>query len=320
MSWLVRVAASIVIVGFAIRAQAAEEPSQEARERAREAYGQGQEFFAAGQYEQALAAFQSAFEAIPNPIVLLSIGETQKKLGKAVEAVESFEGYLALKPDASDRAAVEQKIAELRSLPATLAIASYPQGAAIRIDGEDTGKVTPAEVEVPPGEHVVTLSLDGFSNEHETVQAGFGIRLQLAVPMTAESVEEDLGRPTATTDDMAAVAASESSVLPWIVIGVGGAAVVTGGVLGLLALSKHDDFEAEPTEEAADSGERLALFADVAFGVGLAALVTGWVLLVLPEHEAGEDAAASGTARAARLRLMPGVHGDGAGMWGRLQF
>ena len=48
--------------------------------------------------------------------------------------------------------------------PGSIAVTSTPAGAAVWLDGEDTGKVTPITLEnVPVGDHVVTLKLDGYA-------------------------------------------------------------------------------------------------------------------------------------------------------------
>jgi hypothetical protein len=50
----------------------------------------------------------------------------------------------------------------LNQLAAVAAIASEPLGAAIVIDGRDTGKITPARVQVGPGNHSLTLRKAGY--------------------------------------------------------------------------------------------------------------------------------------------------------------
>jgi hypothetical protein len=45
-----------------------------------------------------------------------------------------------------------------------IALASDPPGASIEIDGQDTGKITPAQIPVSEGDHRVILHLDGYRN------------------------------------------------------------------------------------------------------------------------------------------------------------
>jgi hypothetical protein len=95
---------------------------------------------------------------------------------------------------------------------------------------------------------------------------------------------------------------------------VGAAGLVTGTVLGFMVLAERSDFDASPSEASADRGERLALFADVAFGVGAMALITGAVLYLTDDSsEPAERETTTARLRArapgqAQLRLRPREH------------
>ena len=64
----------------------------------------------------------------------------------------------------------------------------------------------------------------------------------------------------------------------WVTSGVAVAALVTGTVLGVVALKQEKDFNDDPTERGADRGDRIALFADVSFGVAAGAAITSLAL------------------------------------------
>jgi hypothetical protein len=66
-------------------------------------------------------------------------------------------------------------VVQLAPLAPSVSIASEPAGAAIFLDGKDTGKVTPAQFTVnKPGEHAVLLKKTGYVEETATasLQAG----------------------------------------------------------------------------------------------------------------------------------------------------
>jgi tetratricopeptide (TPR) repeat protein len=317
-----------VVLASTTQAQnkASKKPSAEETARAREAYKSGQKYFEAEQYEEAEVSFREAYAAVPNPIVLLSVAECQKRAGKNEEAVATFESYLEAKPDAKDRAEVEVKIEEIKSLPATLVITTDPPGAKISIDGSDSGKVSPAEVEIAPGEHTVELTLDSGESVTKSLQAGFGARHELVVDIGSA----DLVDPFAASDGQDVYGAEPepqkddtggSSVAPWIVISVGGAALAAGTVLGVMALSEESDFNENPNTDSADRGEQLALFADVAFGVGAVAVITGVVLLLTEGEPAAEDdSAAAGNTKGPRVMAAPVLHRDGGGFAASVRF
>ena len=273
----------------------AAEPTPAQREAARAAYDRGRTLFAESKYADARAAFQEAYDAVPNPIVLVSIGECQLRLGNYEDSYDAFTRYLAGRPDAPDRADVEGKLAEIAALPATLVITTAPAGAAIRVDGQDSGKVTPAELSLPRGAHTLELTLAGHTAINEPLTTKAGVRHELHAEL------QPLPPPPAPVVAAPPPPPPEPSGPPtealWITGIVGATGLITGTVLGFLALSERSDYDANPTAESADDGERLALFADVAFGVGAMGALTAVVLYVTgddsPAPAEGESGAAS---------------------------
>jgi len=61
-------------------------------------------------------------------------------------------------------------MAHLNQLMATLAVTSTPPGANIYIDGRDTGKLTPAQVPVDKGQHIVLVRKQGYLDETTSAQ------------------------------------------------------------------------------------------------------------------------------------------------------
>jgi tetratricopeptide (TPR) repeat protein len=265
---------------------AAAPPTEAQRAAARDAYARGQALFAQSKFADARVAFQEAYDAVPNPVVLFSIGECQLRLGNFEEAHGTFTQYLADRPDAPERAEVEAKLAEISAMPAMLILTSTPAGAGIRVDGADTGKVTPAEVELPRGPHTLELTLAGHSAISEQVTAKAGVRHELhaelqPLPPPPPKVAEAPPPPPPPASDPPTEAIWLTSIL-------GATGLVTGTVLGFMALAERSDYDANPTAASADRGERLALFADVAFGVGAISALTAVVL-----YATGDEAVAA---------------------------
>ncbi|RLB56862.1 MAG: hypothetical protein DRJ42_02020 [Deltaproteobacteria bacterium] len=293
-------------------------PSDADRATAREAYGRGQTHLEAGEFEQSEAAFMEAYGAVPNPVVLIGVAHARERGGNAAGAVESYERYLTERADAPDRAEVEQSIAELRARPATLVLTSTPPGAAITIDEVAREEVTPAEVEVPPGDHTVALTLEGHEPVTETVTMTFGERHEVAPafvvlpPVGDEFGEEGEGEEYEEPEEEAA---EEDESIPagvWVSSAVAGVGLITGSVLGFLALSEQSSFDEDPTEEAADNGETLALFADVAFGVAIAGAITAVVLWLTSGSDDDDESA--------ELQITPAVSAHGGGVAAAMSF
>jgi serine/threonine protein kinase len=62
----------------------------------------------------------------------------------------------------------------LSQLMATLAVSSSPAGANVYIDGKDTGKITPAQVSVEKGQHLVLVRKSGYIDETTNAQFVLG--------------------------------------------------------------------------------------------------------------------------------------------------
>jgi tetratricopeptide (TPR) repeat protein len=274
-----------------------------AQNSAREAYARGQTLFAEGKYADAKQAFDQAFALVPNPIVLQSSAECDVRLGNIESAHAQLQRYLSARPDAPDRAQIEQKAAALRATPALLMLSSEPKGASVALDGKDSEARTPAAIYVRPGEHQVVLTRPGYVSASERIVARMGARQTLRL-----SLKPVAGVPPAAPSQSAGESTSSAPI--WISAILSGAAIVTGSVLGVLALQEQQKFDDHPTEETADRGERLALFADVAFGVGAIAGITAAVLY-FAENEAP---LAPNAPRAERVAISPLALSHGAGL------
>jgi tetratricopeptide (TPR) repeat protein len=302
------------------------EPTPEAKERARAAYTRGQAAFAQGDYAQAKSAFDLAFAAVPNPIVLISVAESAAKSGAIADAVAAYDRYLQLKPDASDRADVEAKRAALAATPAQLAVVTEPPGADVSIDGRPLGKQTPADITLAAGDHQLKCTLAGYEDALDVVHALPGghderrIVLKRPIP-PAVAVAPVPAAPLV----LATPPAKVPTAALWVTASIGAAGLIAGTVLGIMALQEHKNFNENPTTESADRGERLALFADVGFGVGAMALVTTAVLL-FDREEAAPAPAASTTAAgpprsaSAHLQLIPQFSSSSAAATARVRF
>ncbi len=82
---------------------------------ARKHFDKGEKLFALGRFDDALVEYEAAFEARPLPGFLFNIGQCHRNLGDYDAAVFSYRKYLKLAPDAENREAVEDLIADLEA-------------------------------------------------------------------------------------------------------------------------------------------------------------------------------------------------------------
>jgi tetratricopeptide (TPR) repeat protein len=85
-------------------------------ERAMAAFERGSENYNKANYKDALRDFLEAASLYASPDFQYNIGLCYEKLDKPEEAIAAFETYLKTKPDAADRANVEDRVARLRQM------------------------------------------------------------------------------------------------------------------------------------------------------------------------------------------------------------
>lgn len=143
----------------------------------------------------------------------------------------------------------------------------FRSGSAVRVAraGQTRGGAYPVS-------DALSALFDGATVAHVLVNDGGGF----SVPYAGN------GDPTDTTGP---------SPVPWIVIGVGGAAVVAGVIFSVLESGAFDDFEScrvdpvcsgeDTLDQYREDGESFGLIATVSYSVGAAAVATGVLMLIL---------------------------------------
>ena len=254
---------------------------------AAQAYQVGVRLFEARRYEAAEAAWLRAHSLGRDPTLFVAVADTRQRRGDEPGAVAMLEQYLIERPDAPDRASIEARIATLLQSPAVLVVRSEQPGHAILLDGVPVEQKTPAELEVEPGTHAVVVVGEGKQVGEKSVQVGYGEvkELDIRPDTTSEVVVEQ--SEEATLQAQLAIE-KEDTTIRRAVISTGtisAAALVTGTVLGFLALRQEQDYRDDPTKETADRGEQLALFADISFGLAALSAITSFTLFMTHKNE-----------------------------------
>jgi hypothetical protein len=136
-----------------------------AKEEARKHYDRAVELIDDGQLAEAIVEFQRSYDLTKHFSVLYNIGQVYVSLAKPVEAIAAYEGYLVgggKNIPAARRTEVEKEIARQKARVATLVFHILPDGATVRVDGNEIGKSPIAlPLSVGIGEHLVSAMADG---------------------------------------------------------------------------------------------------------------------------------------------------------------
>jgi tetratricopeptide (TPR) repeat protein len=156
-------------------------------------------------------------------------------------------------------------------------------------------------VPVDPGRMRVVASAPGYKTVQMTVEIGprrdrkivtipkLEQSTQSAAPRSSEPAAPTLPEDRSTTPPPDSGTSQGPGALPWVVGGVGAAALATGGVFGLLALRSNSDAQdlcptrkgcSSAALDAADRRDQQAMIANLGVGVGVVGLgVATWLLL-----------------------------------------
>lgn len=247
------------------------------------------------------------------------------KLGETPLVQSLVEGKHILTIELDGYVAVEQPIelAASHTVDAPLAVALElekethgdlvldvrPAGATIRVDGAEVGtSPLPAPIRLPQGLHSVEVSAPAAEDHQEmaNIVVGQTTRTQITlVPRTSGGIG--------------------SEMWAYIIMGVGGAAMVGGGVFGVMAVgadgdlsSCRDDEECAGTSSEVDFSDEVkshALMTDILVGSGAIIATAGFVFYLL----SGDELAAAEN-ESAVTRFGVTVTDGGAAAVGRFRF
>lgn len=274
------------------------------------------------------------------PTILGRLGECQVQVGLIVLGTENLNRVVRerLGPDAPEAFRIAQERASRvleQALPriARLVLDIQPKGvqARVTVDGSAVpAALIGAERPTDPGEHEIVATADGYLPVRTRVTLAEGGRQELTLTLTPDPAAPRApgasdppstgpalsGASSASLDTGVTTPGSRTNVLPYVLLGVGGVGVITGGVTGLLALSQKNDLEC-PNEacppsqhDELDRAKRMALVSTISVGVGLASAAVGTILLLTGERR--EPSAAIGPVRA-----RPFVSTNGVGVSGQ---
>ncbi len=107
-------------------------PGRKALAQARRLFKKASQAYASGKYTEAAQLFLQIHGLVGDPALLYNAADAYDKAGMKTKAIENYEAYLTAKPDASDRKAVESRIAALKQPSPARTDGSPPAGSGPR--------------------------------------------------------------------------------------------------------------------------------------------------------------------------------------------
>ena len=318
-------------------AQTADELSE-----ARAAFQRGIELEQAKNWAGAIKQFRQVGQVKMTPQVRYHIALCEENLGKLVAALGGYELALADAESVGDGVSFKQEVeASVNDLRARIPKVVIRRGAgaeaaAIELDGVALGESS-VGVEVPldPGPHALVASAPGHANYSETLEVAEEETRTVTIDLKPLPAEE---KPIVEPDDggVSDEGGKKYSFYPYVLMGVGGAALITSGVLfivrgqDLSALKDKcerqddqnydcpptlSDAEREDLRGKADRVDTLDVVAPIMLGVGVVAAGVGGTLFYLDMKNAKQQG--TGTKRVGWVAAAPGADVGGFSVVGQ---
>jgi hypothetical protein len=257
-------------------------------------------------FAEACAKLEASQTLDPGVGTLLYLADCYQQVGRTASAWATFReaAYMAKgKADERESVAIDharELEPELSYLTVTIASPATP-GLELKHNGKPlSSALWGSAFPVDPGAHTVEASAPGKKAWSQTLNVAAGPRRDmLLVPeLVAAAPEPVIVEPRMTAPPSSEATGDAQTTVGWVLLGVGSAAVVTGGVFALLARSDDTSAEAEcrPDRvqlcgpagvELGESAETKATVAGLSAGLGLAALGAGvTLLLTAPDRDA----------------------------------
>ncbi len=278
----------------------ADEPSPADLAAARDLGTQGVLLAEAGKCKQAIEKLQRAAALYAAPTIVVPLGECQIKIGKIVAGTERLQRVVrepladgAPKPFIEARQHAQDLLDKALPRIAKLVIhVKAPARARVEVAIDDTG-VPSALLGAPrptdPGTHRIVARAPGYRTAARRITLADGESKSVELVMHALPQSEMPSAPTSTR-----------STVGYVALGLGVAGVGVGSVLGVVALQKKRDLDAQcpgghcSPAQAQDlaNARNMGTASTISFGVGLAAAAAGVWLVLGDDGEARADTSA----------------------------
>jgi tetratricopeptide (TPR) repeat protein len=221
-------------------------------------YDRGMKAYTLGHFAEAIEEFEKAYELRSEPIFLYNIAQSHRQSNSPQRAIFFYRRYLEADPNVKNRAEIEKRIKDMET---QLNAQKENSGATSATMTTAPGPAQPTTpVPTPPQPVPVTAEpapapVTNVQVAQPTESAAQGRGLRIAGLVTAgvgvAAVATGIGfglhanslrdeAYTGTYNDSKLQDSKSFRTLQWVSIGIGGAAVITGGVLYYLGLAAKD--------------------------------------------------------------------------------
>jgi hypothetical protein len=298
--------AALGLASSAARAQTTDAAGEDAASvHARARYNAGSKAFAERRFVEAALDFEAAAADKPSPVALYTAALSWEQANVPDRAADDYTRALAAPSLSGDKEGLaRERLGALEEVLGAVTVVGA-DGARVQLDA-NTELPVPATLHAAAGVHTLSARMGGdpVARRPVVLERGKTAKLDLSFPppsMPAREAQAALRAPAP-----ARVALPASDAIGWrpaagfTAVGVGGAMLLAGLVLGSEAVGARDAYRGAPTQATYDHATELQMWTNVAFVGGSVLAAGGIALLVWPSPSRDR-----GT-QAAKVSLVPG--------------
>jgi hypothetical protein len=279
-------------------------------------------------FSAALAKFEGVAQVKKTPQVQFHVAYCQEHVGRLVEALALYKEVLAeaTAGAAADpklqqvKTTTEEAIAGLSKKVPTVTVTmigkgKMPDNPEITLDGKKLAALDKPQP-VDPGLHTVEAKAEGKEPFSARVDAPEGTQRTIEIKWKdTKKAEPEVVEDTPPETPPEPPPAPSSSKLPYVVGGIGVAALITSGVFFLRRSSAQSELEdkcqgtlcPESAKDAGDRGKSATTIGNVALVIGVVGVGAGITLFALDSKKQPAPASPSAAFTAPRPRLRAGL-------------
>ncbi len=304
-------ACSLVLVAPAARAQVPASGDDAASVNARARYNAGTKSFADRRFVEAALNFEAAASEKPSPVALYTAALSWEQANVPERAADDYARSLAVAGLPADKVGLaKDRLAALEAVLGAVSVAG-PDGTRAQLDA-NTELPVPATLHGAAGVHTLSTRSPGKPIERRPVVLERGKTLDLDLstappPPSSEPPRKEETPPPPPPPPPAVPPPSGGWRQPvgFATVGVCGALLLSGVVLGCEAIGPLDVYRGNPTQGSYDHASELQAWTNVAFIAGGVLAAGGIALVVWPSPKPAPEKAPPPEA----VRITPGPGG-----------
>jgi len=288
---------------------------------AEQLFAEGKKLLDKGSYDEACKKLRASLEADASGGAALNLGRCNEERAKPATAWANYEQAVALfhaKGDTEREKFAQERADALKpTLPHLTIEAADTPGLVVTRNGDTVAAgALGSAVPLDPGDYTIEATAAGYQSWSKSVSILAGKSQNVSIPALQISAEDQDGGAVGPEPDAPSGDGPNALVITGgVLIGLGGASVIVGAIMGGMVLSGSSDAENDPAlcgdktctpagREEIDSLEGKALAADLLLGIGGGVAAAGVVLLIIGSMD---DSSAEGD-----VALFPSASHDGA--------